>query len=197
MKDYPDVDLIYHLNDSEEASDILYEKYKYIVDIIVKKYKKAAYLFNVDLVELKQEASFAFSEALFRYKDNRDASLATFITLVVERRVRRVIDSANTLKNKINATALSLEYEYSDYENPLMYILGDESHEPLKNIEDRETTIELLEKLKESLSGTELEVCELLVNQYDYKEIAKILNKNPKQIDNSIQRIRNKLKKII
>lgn len=197
MKDYPDVDLIYHLNDSEEASDILYEKYKYIVDIIVKKYKKAAYLFNVDLVELKQEASFAFSEALFRYKDNRDASLATFITLVVERRVRRVIDSANTLKNRINANALSLEYEYSDYENPLMYILGDESHEPLRNIEDKETTLELLDKLKESLSGTELEVCELLVNQYDYKEIAEILDKNPKQIDNCIQRIRNKLKKII
>lgn len=197
MKDYPDVDLIYHLNDSEEASDILYEKYKYIVDIVVKKYKKAAFLFNVDLNELRQEASFAFSEALFRYKDNREASLATFITLVVERRVRRVIDSANTIKNRINANALSLEYEYSDFDNPLMYILGDDSLEPLKNMEDKETTLELLDTLKKSLSGTELEVCELLVKDYDYKEIAEILNKTPKQIDNCIQRIRNKLKKII
>ena len=103
MKDYPDVDLVYHLSESEEASDILFEKYKYIVDIVVKKYSKAAYLFNVDITELRQEAYFAFSEALFRYKDNRDASLATFITLVVERRVRRVIDSANTIKSKLNS----------------------------------------------------------------------------------------------
>lgn len=197
MKNYPDVDLVYHLSESEEASDILFEKYKYIVDIVVKKYSKAAYLFNVDINELRQEAYFAFSEALFRYKDNRDASLATFITLVVERRVRRVIDSANTIKSKLNSSALSLEHVYPEFENPLMYIIGDESHEPLKNIEDKETTIELIDGLKKNLSGTELEVCELLLKQYDYKEIAEILNKNPKQVDNSIQRIRNKLKKML
>ena len=92
---------------------------------------------------------------------------------------------------------MSLEYSYNEYDNPLMYILGDDSLEPLKNIEDKETTLELIESLKKSLSGTELEVCNLLVNQYDYKEIAEILNKSPKQIDNCIQRIRNKLKKII
>ena len=197
MRNYPDVDLIYHMNDSEEASDILYKKYKYIMDIVINKYKKAAYLFNVDINELKQEASFAFSEALFRYRDNKAAALPTFITLVVERRVRRVIDSANTLKNKINVNALSLEHTYTEDGNPLMYILGDDSQEPLKNIEDRETTMELLEKLKRTLSDTELEVCELLVSQYDYKEIAHILDKSPKQIDNCIQRIRNKLKKIV
>ena len=78
-----------------------------------------------------------------------------------------------------------------------MYIIGDDSHEPLKNIEDKETTYELIDGLKKSLSGTELEVCELLLKQYDYKEIAEILNKNPKQVDNSIQRIRNKLKKML
>ena len=197
MKDYPDVDLVYHLSESEEASDILFEKYKYIVDIVVKKYSKAAYLFNVDITELRQEAYFAFSEALFRYKDNKDASLATFITLVVERRVRRVIDSANTTKSKLNSNALSLEHVYPEFENPLMYIIGDDSHEPLKNIEDKETTYELIDGLKKNLSGTELEVCELLLKQYDYKEIAEILNKNPKQVDNSIQRIRNKLKKML
>ena len=197
MKDYPDIDLVYYLGDSEEASDILFEKYKYIVDIVVKKYTKAAYLFNVDITELRQEAYFAFSDALYRYKDNREASLATFITLVVERRVRRVIDSANTLKNKLNANALSLEHSYKEFENPLMYIIGDDSLEPLKNIEDKETTMELLKKLRENLSGTELEVCELLVKQYDYKEIAEILGKNSKQIDNCIQRIRNKLKKML
>lgn len=197
MKNYPDVDLVYHLSESEEASDILFEKYKYIVDIVVKKYSKAAYLFNVDITELRQEAYFAFSEALFRYKDNKDASLATFITLVVERRVRRVIDSANTSKSKLNSNALSLEHVYPEFENPLMYIIGDDSHEPLKNIEDKETTIELINGLKKNLSGTELEVCELLLKQYDYKGIAEILNKNPKQIDNSIQRIRNKLKKML
>lgn len=197
MKDYPDLDLVYHLSESEEASDILFEKYKYIIDIVIKKYTKAAYLFNVDMVELKQEAYFAFADALYRYKDNRDATLATFITLVVERRVRRVIDSANTFKSRLNTNALSLEHVYPEFENPLMYIIGDESLEPLKNIEDKETTIELLGKLRNNLSSIELEVCELLLKQYDYKQIANILKKSDKQIDNCIQRIRNKLKKML
>lgn len=197
MKDYPDSDLVYHLNDSEEATDILYEKYKYIIDIVIKKYTKAAYLYNIELAELRQEAMFAFSDALYRYKDNKDASLATFITLVIERRIRRVIDSASTLKNRINVDALSLEYTYSDFGNPLMYILGDDSLEPLKNIEDKESTLELLEKLQTVLSESELEVCNLLLKQYDYKTIAETLEKSPKQIDNTIQRIRNKIKKIL
>ncbi len=194
---YPDNDLIYHLNDSEEATNILYEKYNYIIDIVVKKYTKAAYLYNVDIEELRQEAMFAFSDALFRYKDNKEASLPTFITLVIERRIRRVIDSASTLKNRINVEALSLEHTYGESGNPLMYILGDDSLEPLKNIEDKERTLELINELHNSLSKKELEVCTLLLEQYDYRQIAKILDQNPKQIDNAIQRIRNKLKKIL
>lgn len=197
MKDYPDVELVYQLTESEEASDILFEKYKYIVDIVIKKYMKAAYNFNVDLNDLRQEAYFAFADALYRYKENRDASLATFITLVVERRVRRVVDSANTMKSKLNSSVLSLEHIYPEFENSLMYIIGDDSMEPLKLFEDKERTVELIERLKKELSGTELEVCELLLNQYEYKEIAEILNMGTKQVDNCIQRIRNKLKKIM
>jgi len=197
MKDYPDVDLVYHLSESEEASDILFEKYKYIVEVVIKKYTKAAYMFNVDMVELKQEAYFAFADALYRYRDNKDASLPTFITLVVERKVKRVIDSANTYKSRLNTNVLSLEHVYPEFENPLMYIIGDESLEPLRNIEDKETTVELIAKLRKKLSSIELEVCDLLLKQYDYKQIAIILKKSDKQIDNCIQRIRNKLKNML
>ena len=197
MKDYPDSDLMYHLNDSEEASDILYEKYKYIIDIVLNKYIKAAFLYNIDIEELKQEARFGFSEALYNYRDNKDASLSTFITLVIERRLKRVIDTASTIKNRINIEALSLDHVYSEEGMSLMRILGDNTLEPLKNIADKERTYELFNNLKNSLSETELEVFNLMVEQYDYRKIAEILKKNPKQIDNTIQRIRNKLKKLL
>ena len=197
MRDYPDNDLIYHINDVEEATDMLYEKYKYIIEVEVKKYTKAAFLYNIDIEELKQEAMFGFSEAIVKYQDNRDAALPTFITLVIERRIRRLIDSASTLKNRINVEALSLEHSYGESGNPLMYILGDDSLEPLKNIADKERTLELLKNLLKSLSDSEEEVFYLLLEQYDYRQIAKILKQSPKQVDNCIQRIRNKLKKIL
>ena len=46
------------------------------------------------------------------------------------------------------------------------------------------------------LSKVELEVYKLMKDGINYKEIANILGKTPKQIDNTIQRIRIKLKKL-
>ena len=37
----------------------------------------------------------------------------------------------------------------------------------------------------------------LMVNGLKYDEIATLLNKNLKQVDNTIQRVKNKIKKII
>ena len=40
-------------------------------------------------------------------------------------------------------------------------------------------------------------VLDLRIRGYDYREIASILNRSPKQIDNAIQRIRKKIGKLI
>ena len=47
------------------------------------------------------------------------------------------------------------------------------------------------------LSASEREVLEALIQGEDYQSIAKKLGKSPKQIDNTIQRIRTKVKKFI
>ena len=44
------------------------------------------------------------------------------------------------------------------------------------------------------LTDFETQVLELKVNGFEYREIAEILEKEPKAIDNAIQRIRKKLK---
>ena len=36
-----------------------------------------------------------------------------------------------------------------------------------------------------------------MIKELNYKEIAKILDKNPKQIDNTMQRVRLKLKELL
>mgnify|MGYP004418855995 CR=1 FL=1 len=67
----------------------------------------------------------------------------------------------------------------------------------LNNIEEEEHYQELLSKIKESLSDFESQVFELMINNFSYIEIAELLEKEPKQIDNTIQRIKTKVKKII
>ena len=91
-----DSELINNLSEkSDEARDVLYDKYKYIVDIIMNKYKRSAYYLSVDMQELRQEALLGFSDALYSYNDDKGCNLPTFISLCVERRVSNYLRKYN------------------------------------------------------------------------------------------------------
>ena len=64
----------------------------------------------------------------------------------------------------------------------------------MTKIEEINDTISLIRKV---LSPKEEEVFNLLINDLSYKQIAIILNSNPKSIDNAIQRIKAKVRKVI
>ena len=50
---------------------------------------------------------------------------------------------------------------------------------------------------KESLTDFEQQVFELKISNFSYKEIAEILDKDKKSIDNALQRIKTKMKKVL
>ena len=135
--------------------------------------------------------------SFIKYSANKDTSLATFISVVVERKIQNCIRSAETIKNKIHNESYSLEYEYEAFKRPLEEIIGDSSKDPLIKMENEERYIELTNKINECLSPFEKDVYNLIINGFTYLDIAKILNKEPKQIDNTIQRVRHKIKDLI
>ena len=199
---YTDVDdsqLINMLHEaSEDAKDLLFEKYKYIIDIEMKKYSRMARTLGYDLNDLYQDALVGFSDALVSYRDDRRAALPSFITLCVDRKLQVSIKKAGRLKNKLLNESLSLEHVYESYASPLMDLLSDNSeNDPLENILKEEKLKELVTSITESLSDAEYEVYSLMINGLKYDEIATLLNKNLKQVDNTIQRVRNKIKKIL
>jgi RNA polymerase sporulation-specific sigma factor len=181
----------------EDAKDVLFEKYSYIIDVIIAKYKKMIYALGIDRAEIRQEAMVAFTDALIRYTSDKATSLSTFISIVVERKIQNCLRRAETVKNKINKEMYSLEYEYEGFSKPLGELIGDISKEPLTQMENAETYRELLSKIESSLSPFEKDVYNLIINGFNYQDIASILNKEPKQIDNTIQRVRNKIKDLI
>lgn len=192
--EYPDSELEFYLHDNnEDAVDIVYEKYKYIIEVLISKYRRVFYALNIDLDEVKQEANLAFSSAIYSYNQDKDTSMSTFITLCVERKIRQVIKSHETVKSRVYSETLSLNGK-SDVN--LEDFIGDETYEPLKTVENIDTIEYINNEVKTILSSSELEVYNLLIQGLDYVEIARVLDKTPKQIDNSIQRIRIKLKKL-
>lgn len=198
-KDYSDGELIYLINESnEEAKNIIYEKYKYIIDIIIKKYIKAARTLGIDYNDLYQEALIGFIDAINSYKDDKEASLARFITVCVERRLQVSVIKAGRLKNKYLNESLSLEHTYDNIKVPLMYIIGDNNeNDPLESITKEEGLKELIAKINEALSSFENEVFSLMINGLNYNEIALLLDKSSKQVDNTMQRIKAKVRKVL
>jgi len=193
--EYPDNELTYYLHDNnEEAIDLLYDKYKYIIDVLLSKYKRVFYALNIDIEDVRQEANLAFSYAIYNYDEKKDASLNTFITLCVDRRIRTIIKKNETIKSKVFSETIS--YDNTTSSVSLENIIGDDTYEPLKKIENIDTIKYIEDNVKNILSSGELEVYNLLKEGISYKEIADILGKTPKQIDNTIQRIRVKLKNL-
>ena len=199
MNEYPDSELINLVCEkSEEARDVLYEKYKFIVDIIYNKYRKSAYYLSVDLNELRQEAMVGFSDALVCYNQDKDVNLQTFISLCVERRVRNYVRSAETIKNKMLRTAYSLDAVYGENDQvPLSEKIGNNTNDPQVTLEELENIKELKKQIDEILSPTEKEVYELIINDFSYEDIASILNKDIKSIYNTSARIRSKIRSIL
>ena len=191
--EYHDNELMDIISDnSEEARDVLYDKYKYIVDIIINKYKKSAYSLSVDMQELRQEALLGFSDALYSYTDDKEATLATFISLCVERKVDNYIKKHSTKKMRMLKEILSLDDQVAE-DISLMDTIADTSS-PEEILQDEEEYKTLVNGIKERLSSQEMEVYKLLLYNFTYDDIASILNINTKQVYDFVYHIRKKIK---
>ena len=101
-------------------------------------------------------------------------------------------------KIKILKDSLSLEYSSDNDKLSLSELIGDDNKfNPLNNIVDKETYKEIYLIAKNNLSNFEFTVFNYMINNFSYIEIASLLNKSPKQIDNAMQRIKSKMKTLI
>lgn len=197
-KEYPDSELYMMVcENSEEAKDILFNKYNYILKIVVRRYLNAARENGVDSRELYSEALLGFTDAINNYKDDKGASFPTFLTLCLDRRLTKTINSSKAIKNKMISESYSLDTEFDSGVSLLDMIVDETAPDPLNSLSQKEKCEELVSLVKKELSDSELEVFELMINGYSYNEIADLLNKNVKQVDNAMQRIKGKVKNIL
>ena len=198
MNEYPDNELVNLVcENSEEANDVLYDKYNYIIDIIINKYKRGAYYLSVDINELTQEARLGFSDALVSFNQDKSTTLPTFITLCVERRVRNYLRQADTLKHRLLRSAFSLDDNMFGADSPLENKIGSSANDPQVKIQEEEDVINLKKQIDALLSPAEKEIYELLIHDFSYEDISSILNRDIKYVYNTVSRIRVKIRKIL
>ena len=131
-------------------------------------------------------------KAVRDYQPGREASFQSFANLCIDRQIYTAIRSSNRQKHQPLNTYVSLSG--SDTEENLRDSWVEHDN-PESILIDRENVSALEQEMEKNLSPLENQVLHLYLDGNGYVEIAEILGKTPKSIDNALRRIRTKIKK--
>ena len=180
--------------------DYMLNRYKNLV----RKKAKALYLIGGDKDDLIQEGMIGLYKAIRDYNPEMDSLFFSFADLCISRQIFSAIKASNRKKNLPLNTYVSLDtpayIENTDTDEKaslvdLMY--ENKGSNPEELVIDKESTSMLEYELVRHLSGFEKDVLDLYLQDYSYLQIADKLQKEPKSIDNALQRIKAKLNKLL
>lgn len=184
LKNYSDEELIRRLRAGEQnIEDYLLEKYK----PFVKSRCRVLFLVGGDREDLIQEGMIGLFKAIRDFDFENGTPFAAFAKLCVERQLYTAIEAAGRLKNAPLNGYISLSEEAEN--------LMDSGIE--EAVIEKTSFQQIYRKAQEHLSTMEKMVLDLYLEGKDYTEIAKILGKTDKSIDNALQRIKAKFKKLL
>lgn len=197
-KDYNDFELLSYVSENnEEASEVLFEKYHPLINATANRLFCYCKNTGLEINDLTQEGMLGLNLAITSFDNDKEASFYTYAKKCIERKMISLVVGARRLKHKFLNESLSLEL--SDEETKTYIVeknLEDNSYNPEEILLNTESVEELIKEVSSTLTDFEVQVFELKLNGFEYKEIAEILDKDTKSIDNALQRIKSKIKKI-
>lgn len=194
----PDEQLICRLrNGEDEIMDYLMIKYK----SMVRRKARAMYLIGGDNDDLIQEGMIGLIKAVRDFDSEAGQSFSSFAELCVSRQMYSAIASSKRKKHIPLNSYVSL-YDEGNHEDEKALPLIDTIEPEVENNPEalyfgKESSEAFIEELKENLSDLENRVLYLHMLGTNYRDIANLLDKSPKTIDNALQRIRTKAGKLL
>lgn len=189
-KNYSDEDLIQMLRAGDaEIADYIMEKYK----PLVRKKTNAMYLIGGETEDLIQEGMIGLFKAVRDFNPEKEASFFSFAELCITRQLYSALEASNRKKHIPLNTYISFSNQEDSDGVSLEQILTDETASPEQMMIEQEGREEFFQRLEEKLSPMEKKVLYLYLEGNTYTQIAELMNKTPKSIDNSLQRIRGKI----
>ncbi len=181
-------------NDSSGEADgvmsFLLNKYKPLVT----KKTNGLYLIGAEHEDLIQEGMIGLFKSIRDYSPGKECSFFHFADTCISRQVYTAITQSNRQKHSPLNNSLSLSQEQGEEGGTLEEMLESLNVDnPEKQIIEQEFFKGLFEKLNGKLSRMEQQVLPLYLDGFVYTDIAAKLGKEPKTIDNAIQRIRKKI----
>lgn len=188
-----DLELLRLARDGDKfAEEALLERYKNLVRVKARTF----FLIGADKDDLLQEGTIGLFKAIRDYKEDNDTTFFSFADLCVTRQIMTAIKTANRQKHIPLNSSVSLNRSVFDEDENSTYLelLSD------KNLTNPETLFigneerENIEaKILKALSKLERQVLVYHLRGLKYTEIAKLMDKDDKSIDNALQRIKKKV----
>ena len=197
LKQCSDEELIVRYRDGDtDAMDFIFERYKHLV----RKKAKAMFLAGGDNDYLIQEGMIGLYKAIRDYNTDREASFATFASMCINRQMITAIKAATRQKHQPLNSYISLNkpvFEEDSEETYLDLLQEGELLNPEALLIGQENKNFLENQMEKNLSSFESRVLTLYLQGRSYFEIANMLDKPEKSIDNALQRVKKKLEKFV
>lgn len=186
--------IILSQNGNQEATEEIFTHYHQLILDTIKSY----YFKGGDYEDVLQEAYIGFFNAINAYKSEKGVLFSTFARICIQRQVITALRKYNSNRHTLFNLARQNEHCVSDYEHTLLYKHPSFEFNSPEDIFFEKNLINLLKNyLNKNLSEIEKEVYNYTQLGYSYKEIGLFFNTSPKNIDNTLQRIRKKILKYL
>ena len=148
------------------------------------------FLAGGDSEDLVQEGTVGLIDAVRQYDPTRAVSFRSFAQSCIRNRIYNAIKSASRLKHTPLNDYVPLESPQFDESQTQVF---DTTRDPEDLIIAKERLNEIQDENSGLLSGLERKVLALYLEGLSCSEIASVLSRTPKSVDNAVQRIRQKL----
>jgi len=191
------------LSDNELLELINEQKDNDAMETLIKRYgpmitgqSRSLYIIGADEEDLIQEGMIGLFKAIRDYQEEKDSSFYHFAEICISRQMYTAMEASQRKKHAPLNSYVSLDEEPdNDGQIPLTEVLQSLTNgNPEDMVIDQENVEAFQKKIEKCLSKMEKEVLALTLQGLDYHQVAQIMDKSPKSIDNALQRIKGKLR---
>jgi RNA polymerase sporulation-specific sigma factor len=193
-----------HTQQDEHLVDLAKEGDDSAIDVLLSRYRHYArakarsyFLAGADREDIVQEGMIGLYKAIRDYEPEHNTAFRAFAELCITRQIITAIKTATRQKHIPLNSYVSLNKSLSDQEGeerPLAEsIVSKEILDPADLVISAEEIASIRDSVDKHLSDLETEVLSLYMDGKSYQEIADLLGRHVKSIDNALQRIKRKL----
>ena len=193
-----DNELVYLCSENnEQASSLLIDKYRNCILKTLKEYLKEYDIRGMEVADLYQEGLIGLIHAIKTFDPAKDITFYTYANACIKNSIISAMRQSFRKKNHILNNSYSLDNLIEDSNSSFYEIFKDETSDPSALLIDKEEANDIIARIKAKLSEGENEIFELRLKGLSNSEIASLLDKDRKNIENTMYRINKKYKELL